>query len=74
MPAVDVAVLPRIHAALAAKRCLPGEHLVDTGYVASETLVSSEQTYGIRVVGPVLPDSTWQARADSSSWTKWPLQ
>ena len=60
---VDVEVLPRIHAALAAKQCLPGEHLVDTGYVASETLVSSAQTYGIRVVGPVLPDSTWQARA-----------
>jgi len=60
---VDVEVLPRIHAALAAKQCLPGEHLVDAGYVASELLVSSQQTYDIRIVGPVLPDTTWQARA-----------
>jgi transposase len=60
---VDVKVLPRIHAALAAKQCLPREHLVDAGYVASETLVSSAHTHGIRVIGPLLPDSTWQARA-----------
>jgi len=59
----DVELLPRIHAALAAKQCLPREHLVDTGYVAAATLVSSAQTHAIRVVGPALPESTWQARA-----------
>jgi len=59
----DVDVLPRIHAALDAKGCAPREQLVDTGYLAAATLVSSAHSHAIRVVGPVLPESTWQARA-----------
>jgi transposase len=59
----DVELLDAIHSALAAKGLLPGEHLVDTGYVDAAHLVTSEQDHGIRVIGPVLPDNSWQARA-----------
>jgi transposase len=59
----DVERLAPIHAALAAKDLLPREHLVDTGYVDAEGLVRSQEDYGVAVVGPVLPDHSWQARA-----------
>ena len=52
-----------IHRALADKELLPGEHLLDAGYVDSELLVQSQQEHGIEVVGPVPPDNHWQARA-----------
>ena len=39
------------------------EQIVDTGYVDAELLVSSQQQYGIRLLGPVLPDNSWQAKA-----------
>jgi transposase len=59
----DVARLAPIHAALAAKDLLPREHLVDTGYVDAEGLVGSQTDHGVRVIGPALPDNSWQARA-----------
>ena len=59
----DVERLAPIHAALAAKDLLPSEHLVDTGYVDAEGLVSSRTDHGVRVIGPALPDHSWQARA-----------
>ena len=37
---------------------------MDTGYVDAELLVSSQQDYGIKLVGPVLSDNSWQAKAD----------
>lgn len=59
----DVEVTPDIHAALARKELLPGEHFVDTGYVKAEYIVSSRTDYQIDLVGPVPPDSSWQAQA-----------
>lgn len=40
----------------------PAEHLLDTGYVTAEHVVRSQQQ-AITLVGPVMPDTTWQARA-----------
>lgn len=40
----------------------PEEHIVDTGYVDAEVLVKSSKQ-GIRLVGPTMPDSCWQAKA-----------
>ncbi len=51
------------HKALKNKKLLPGEHLLDAGYVDGELLVSSQQEYGIEVVGPVRPNASWQAKA-----------
>jgi transposase len=59
----DHAVTAQIHAALAAQDRLPAEHLVDTGYVDAELLVSSAQDYDVELCGPVPPDTSWQARA-----------
>jgi len=52
-----------IHAGLARKGLLPGEHLLDAGYVDSGVLVDSRNEYGVEVVGPVPPDNHWQALA-----------
>jgi transposase len=52
-----------IHAHLAEKGLLPGEHLVDSGYPSAGLLVSSRADYGITLVTPLLADTSAQARA-----------
>jgi transposase len=59
----DGAVTETIHHALAAKALLPAQHIVDAGYVAAAVVVNSQRQYGIEVVGPVAPDTSWQAHA-----------
>jgi transposase len=61
-PLADDATVPLIHEALAARDLLPGVHLVDTGYVDAEELVSSQQQYGVDLFGPTREDYHWQAR------------
>src|SRR4051794_4727599 len=51
-----------IHAALAAKGLAPTEHLVDTGYVSAEHLMAARERYGIDLVGPARPGTSWQNR------------
>src|SRR5437588_8586520 len=41
----------------------PGEHLLDSGYVDAELVLTSQSRQGIEVVGPMRPDSSWQARS-----------
>jgi hypothetical protein len=60
----DVEVTIEIQADLAARDLLSGEHLVDTGYVSEQHLLTSEFAYGVELVGPVLLDTSWQAAAD----------
>lgn len=57
----DVGVTDTIHAHLAARHLLPREHLLDTGYVAADVLVTSRRR-AVDVVGPALGDNSWQAR------------
>ncbi|WP_129629117.1 IS1182 family transposase [Candidatus Oscillochloris fontis] len=57
----DVCVTDTIHTHLAARNLLPQEHLLDSGYMAAEVLVTSQQQ-GVDVIGPVLGDTSWQAR------------
>jgi transposase len=40
----------------------PEEQIVDTGYVDAD-LLSSSSKLGIKLVGPTMPDSSWQAKA-----------
>jgi len=54
-----------VHEALAARDLLPAEHLVDKGYTDSAVLLESHRAYGVRLVGPVADDPSWQARADA---------
>ncbi len=59
----DMDLTPRIHHALADKHLLPGEHVVDTGYVDGEHLVTSQTEYQIELLGPIAVASNWQMRA-----------
>ena len=52
-----------VHARLAGRHLLPGEHLVDSGYPSAELLVSSQAGYGVTLVTPMLADTSPQARA-----------
>jgi len=52
-----------IHQALAQKHLLPAEHAMDTGYVDGDHLVSSQNTYGVELIGPVTSSPSWQAHA-----------
>ena len=58
----DGAVTETIHAALEAKALLPEEHVVDSGYLDAEVLVSAEHRQKITLIGPVAADTSWQAR------------
>jgi transposase len=62
-PASDVEQLAAIHDGLAARDLLPGEHLVDAGYVRGQNLVASQQQHRVDLVGPIYEDRQWQARA-----------
>jgi len=59
----DVEMTQVIQEDLARHHLLPDEQIVDTGYVDAGLLVSSQQNYGIALVGPVLSDTSWQAKA-----------
>lgn len=52
-----------IQEALAQRTLLPSEHFLDAGYVDADLLVRSQNELGIEVIGPVRPDSSWQAQA-----------
>lgn len=58
----DCACTQAIESRLVARALAPAEHLVDTGYTASEHLLSSQQ-HGITLLGPVADDTSWQARS-----------
>lgn len=59
----DVAVTERIHQNLSSKGFAPQEHIVDTGYIDAELIVTSQHNHQIELLGPVLLDTTWQGRA-----------
>ncbi len=59
----DMEMTGTIHQALAGKHLLPAEHAMDTGYVDGEHLVTSQNTYGVDLLGPVTSSPSWQARA-----------
>ena len=59
----DVEVTATIQHELAQADLLPDEQVVDTGYLDAGLLVSSQSDYGIRLLGPVLADTSWQAAA-----------
>ncbi|HXX78083.1 MAG TPA: IS1182 family transposase [Ktedonobacteraceae bacterium] len=59
----DMEMTGTIHHALAAKQLLPAEHVMDTGYVDGDHIVTSQHTYGVDLLGPVTSSPSWQARA-----------
>ncbi|WNZ44068.1 IS1182 family transposase [Leptolyngbya boryana CZ1] len=61
----DVEVTFDIHESLATRDLSPSEHYFDTAYNSSEHLVHIPILYGTSIIAPVLPDVTWQARAQT---------
>lgn len=59
----DVEMTEVVQEDLAQHHLLPDEQIVDSGYVDAELLVKSQQHYGVKLVGPVLSDNSWQAKA-----------
>ena len=60
----DVNATPIVQQALKEKDLLPKEHLVDSAYIDATLLVSSEQNYGIDLVGPPREYASWQKLED----------
>jgi hypothetical protein len=52
-----------IQEALAKRALLPSEHFLDSGYVDADVLVKSQRHLGLEIIGPMRPDSSWQAKA-----------
>lgn len=52
-----------IHDGLAAKNLVPGRHYLDSGYLSAAVVVSALATRGIALIGPLLADTSAQARA-----------
>jgi len=53
-----------VHDALAARNLAPGRHYADSGYLSAALVVSALTTWGIALIGPLLADTSAQARAD----------
>jgi len=52
-----------IHGDLAEKNLAPGRHYLDSGYLSATLVVSALTTWGIALIGPLLADTSAQARA-----------
>jgi transposase len=59
----DVTSTAKFHDALAGKGLLPDTHMVDKGYTDADLLAMSLTEHGVRLVGPVRKNSSWQALA-----------
>lgn len=59
----DAAMTEPIHHDLARRALLPAEHYLDSGYPSADLLVSSLTDFGVRLITPMLADTSPQARA-----------
>lgn len=62
-PMADGDITPAIHQALKEKQLLPKTHLVDTGYLDAQLLVTTPQDFGVDLLGPTRADYHWQAQS-----------
>jgi transposase len=61
-PVADGEATTPAHTALRDKGLLPAMHLVDTGYLDAELLVTTRRDFGVDLAGPARADERWQAR------------
>ena len=61
----DISVTDTVHAQLADAGLLPGEHLVDAGYVDAHLLVKARREFGVTLTGPVAGAVSHQTAADN---------
>jgi transposase len=62
-PIADGDVTETIHTSLAQKNLLPSQHIVDTGYLDAELLVTAQTQHQVELIGPTRSDIRWQAKA-----------
>jgi Transposase DDE domain/Transposase domain (DUF772) len=58
----EVETVAARHAHLAGADLLPDQHLVDAGYTSVDHILDARADHDIQLVGPLPPDSGWQAR------------
>jgi hypothetical protein len=54
------------HADLAVVNLLPDVHLVDAGYTSVGQILAADDDHGVELVGPLPPDTSWQAGDDDA--------
>lgn len=64
----DIKATGLIHDTLAAKDLLPGEHLLDAGYIDGPRIVTAARDHGVTLTGPVQSDRSAQAAGPYSQF------
>ena len=64
-PVADGNTTDAIHQFLERNNLLPDKHIVDTGYLDAELIVTTDEQYQIDLLGPTRNNLHWQAKADS---------
>ena len=59
----DSAMTAPVHDALAARDLTPGRSYLDSGYLSADLVVTEAARHGIALIGPLLADTSAQARA-----------
>jgi transposase len=62
-PGNDFEATALVHDSLARRDLAPDVHLVDTGYVTSRGVIAAQLDHDVELVGPMMPDASWQSRA-----------
>jgi len=57
----DDAMTEIIHRDLQQEDLLPADHLLDSGYITAHLLATSQQMFGVKLIGPGKVNAQWQA-------------
>ncbi|MEU7990831.1 transposase [Streptosporangium canum] len=63
-PVSDMKVTDQIHARLDERGIVPGEHLVDAGYIDAGHILNAAADHGITLIGPLRSDTNVQKTSD----------
>jgi transposase len=63
-PVADGDMTESIHQSLENNNLLPNKHIVDTGYLDAELLVTTDERYQVDLLGPTRINLHWQAKAN----------
>ncbi len=58
----DHEIMENLHESLKEENLSPEQHFVDSAYVNTELLISSQEDYDIHLIGPIQKDPQWQAK------------
>ncbi|MFK8185261.1 MAG: IS1182 family transposase, partial [Phormidesmis sp.] len=62
-PVADGNTTEAIHQSLESNNLLPNKHIVDTGYLDAELIVTTDEQYQVDLLGPTRNNLHWQAKA-----------